>query len=227
MGLTSEALAACPKLILEHPADLKGSVRLLRFDPGHGMRQLLKAGDPQTNAFPFAPQAAAKGITILMLVRPKIDQLSGVRLLRMTSQDGATSLALRAYANNDWKLSVGIGGQVKEAIVKGRDAKKYSLVGATWNAIANKIVINVRTADGTKLRGEQVGPTGTPTVMNELRIGESSLGTTPTTSGPQEERFAGDIVELICWPYAMEWEERSGQEWKLMQHYFANPGSRY
>lgn len=63
--------------------------------------------------------------------------------------------------------------------------------------------------------------------MSVLRIGESSLGTTPTTAGPTEDRFAGDLVEFMVWPYAMEWEERSGQEWKLMQHYFTTPGSRY
>lgn len=227
LGLTNEALVSCPQLVFEHPPDLKGAVRLLRFQPGHGMRQYLGPGDSQLKAFPFFPESAAKGITILMLVRPRLEQLSGVRLLRMISPDGNTSLSLRAYANNDWKLAVAIGSQTKEVIVKGRDVNRFNLVGATWSAAGNKIVLNVRTADGTKLRAEQPGPTGTPSVMSELRISESSLGNTPTTTSAQEERFAGDIVELIYWPYAMEWEERSGQEWKLMQHYFANPGSRY
>lgn len=227
LGLTDERLAACPKLIFEKPADIKGAIRLLRFDPGNGMRYLSSPSEAQLKAYPFHPQAAAKGITIMMLVRPKIDQLSGVRLFRMASKDGGTSLSLRASPNNDWKLSASLGGQVKEVLAAGRDTKRFTLIGATWNAATNKLVLNVRTADGTKIRAEQPGPPGVPAIMSVLRIGESSLGTTPTTAGPTEDRFAGDLVEFMVWPYAMEWEERSGQEWKLMQHYFTTPGSRY
>ena len=98
-------------------------------------------------------------------------------------------------------------------------------LGLAWNLTTNKATLCVRGEDGNKARAEAAGPKDKPTVLNEIRIADVSKHSSAPV--PPGDLFSGDIVEIVVWPYAMEWEERSGQEWNLMQHYFANPGTRY
>lgn len=218
---------ACPKYIFEKPADFKNSIGLLRFGTVSALKHIIPANDDRLRAYPFHPDTSKKGITLLMLVRPNIDKLSGVRLLRLSGPDGTSSLTIRAFPNNDWKAIATAGTETIEAVVKGRDVKKFSLVGVSWNPSTKKLLLNVRTSDGGKTRTEVTSPATVPGVLSEFRIGETRLGSDPTSAGPTDDRFVGDLVELVVWSRAMEWEERTGQEWKIMQDYFTKPGNRY
>ena len=218
---------ACPKYVFEKPGDFKKAIGILRFETVSALKHTVPVNDERLRAYPFSPDSPQKGITLLMLVRPNIDKLSGVRLIRMYGPDGTSSLTIRAFPNNDWKVVASVGSDVKEAVAKGRDVKKFNLVGVTWNTSTKKLLINVRSSDGNKTRTEAPAPAATPGVMNEFRIGETKMGSEAVSSGTTEERFVGDLVEFIIWSRPMEWEERTGQEWKIMQDYFTSPGKRY
>jgi serine/threonine protein kinase len=218
--------SSCPKWILEKPAGFKFPVNMLRFEPGQGMMHRMEKADPRAKEYPFGDPARSTGVTAIMLVRPQIRDHE-VRCLRLRNQDGTGSLDVRAYPNNDWKLTVKAGTTAKEGKVASRNVTQFFLVGVTWNATNNKALLQIRAEDGSKGRAEFAAtvPKEKFGVFNEVRLAEISKHSSAPV--PPADQFSGDIVELIVWPYAMEWEERSGQEWNLVQHYFTTPGSRY
>jgi len=215
---------ACPKFIVEKPGGLKASICMVRFEPRQAMMHRMDKADRQCIEYPFAPAGRNKGVTVLMLVRPQIRN-AAVRCLRLRNQDNGAFLDIRAYPNNDWKLQVRVGKDVKEAKVTGRSVTQFSLVTATWNAATNKALLSVRGEDGGKGRDEVITPKNDNIVLNEIRIAEFAKEGEKAVA-PTEE-FSGDIAEIVVWPYGMEWEERSGQEWKFMELYFSTPGNRY
>lgn len=219
----SQAVYA-PTLVYEKPSGFKGGVNLLRFATGQGMTHRMDKSTPQANDYPFGQGTAQKGVTVIMLVRPSLHGKE-VRLFRLRNQDNQNYLNVRAYPNNEWRLGVRVGNSSAEAKITNRNTRLFSLVGVTWDAATNKAVINVRSEDGGKGRAEIDTPKGSLGVLNELRIADFSKD--PAQPVAAEDKFSGDIVELVVWPFAMGWEDRSGQEMKFMQYYFENPGVRY
>lgn len=215
---------ACPRFIVEKPGGFNGSICMVRFEPGQAVMHRMDKGDAQCIEYPFAPTGRSKGVTVLMLVRPQIRN-AAVRCLRLQNQDRTASLDIRAFPNNDWKLQVKVGSAMKEAKVTGRSVTQYSLVTATWNPTSGKALLSVRGEDGGKGRDEIEPPKNMNSVLNEIRIadyakeGEGAIAPT--------DLFSGDIAEIVVWPYPMEWEQRSAQEWKFMQLYFSTPGNQY
>ncbi len=146
-------------------------------------------------------------------------------MLPLRTEDNKNYINVRAYHNNEWRLGVRAGNTSREAKVTNRSTKQYSLVGVTWDTAVNKAVINVRSEDGTKGRAEVDTPKDTVGVLNDLRIGDFTNDTANPVAA--EDNFSGDVVELVVWPFAMGWEDRTAQEMKFMQYYFVNPGPRY
>jgi hypothetical protein len=213
-----------PTLLFEKPAGIKGTVNLLRFTAGQVMVDRMDKSNAVAKEYPFGAATASKGATIIMLVRPSISGKE-VRCFRLQNQDGAAYINLRAYPNNEWRLGVKAGSVSKDTKIINRSTSLFSLVGMTWDASNHKAVINVRSEDGSKGRAELDTPKEGLAVLNELRIGDYPVDGGGTVA--PEDHFSGDIVELVVWPFALGWEDRSGQEMKFMQHYFNNPGARY
>lgn len=222
---TFEGKAAyAPTLIFEKPAGLKAGLSVLRFATGQGMVHHMDKGTTNSRDYPFGESAANKGVTLIMLVRPALVGKE-VRCFRLRTEDNKNYINVRAYPNNEWRLGVRAGNTSREAKVTNRSTKQYSLVGVTWDTAVNKAVINVRSEDGTKGRAEVDTPKETVDVLNDLRIGDFTSDTTKPVA--PEDKFSGDVVEVVVWPFAMGWEDRTAQEMKFMQYYFENPGPRY
>jgi serine/threonine protein kinase len=216
--------ASCPTYVQEMPSALKFKTSMLRFEMNNAMIHIMNLDNPASNDYPLGGTQTTPGLTVIMLVRPNMG-VKDVRCLRMRNQTDKGHLSLRAYPNNEWKLGMKIGNTVKEAKVTGRNAKLFNLVGFTWNVATSKLVLSVRTDDGSKGRAEADAPKEKAEIFNELRLADYPI--TPGDTISAEDMFTGDIVELMVWPYAMGWEERSGQEFRLAQEYFVKPGQRY
>ena len=214
----------CPTYVQEMPSGLKYKTSSLRFESGNGMIHTMKLDDPGIKEYPLGGTQKDPGLTVIMLVRPNITNKE-VRCLRFRNQADKGHLSLRAYPNNEWKLGMKIGNTVKEAKVTGRSTKLYNLVGFSWNAATSKMVLSIRTEDGGKGRMESDAPKEKADVFNELRIADYAIS--PSDTIAPEDLFTGDIVELMVWPYSMGWEDRSGQEFRIVQEYFVKPGMRY
>ena len=212
----------CPIYVSEHPAGLTRTVGMLRFTSGQAMIHTLKLTEPSAADYPLAKPAPDRGLTFVMLVRPSMSGRE-VRCIRIRNQEDKGYLNVRAYPNGDWKLGMKVGATIKEAKIVQQNAALFNLVGVSWNTTTNKMLLSVRTEDGTKKRAEVEAPKDPAGTFNEVRIADFAGG------GPIaiEDKFSGDIVELVVWPYAMEWEQRSGQEFRMVQDYFVNPGTRY
>ncbi len=216
----------CPTYVNERPEGLRYPAGFLRFTTGQGLIHTQRADSVDAKFYPLggAPLDPGRdpGLTVVMVVRPNMTGSDKeTRIIRMRNQDDKGYINVRAYANNDWKIGIRVGAIVKEAKVTGRNAKLFSVVGFTWNTKTSKMVLAVRTEDGTKARVEADTPKEAPGVINEIRIADLD------GSAPPEEKFAGDIAEIMVWSYAMGWEERSGQEYRLVKDYFRTPGTRY
>jgi len=214
----------CPSYMVENDTGLKFGVGFAHFVPGQALMHLMDKSDPRCSLYPFGNLAKSRGVTAMMLVRPQLRN-SEVRCLRLRNQDGAAWIDVRAYPNNDWKLTVKTGEVTKEAKLSGRSVSQFSLVGITWNINTGKAVLSVRGEDGGKARAEAVVPNVISGVLNEIRLSEYSKD--PARPATPADQFAGDIAEIVVWPYAMEWEERSAQEWRFMEFYFKVPGNQY
>jgi serine/threonine protein kinase len=214
----------CPSYTVENAAGLKFGVGLAHFVPGQALMHRMEKSDPRCSQYPFGDLAKSRGMTAMMLVRPQLRN-SDVRCLRLRNQDGTAWIDVRAYPNNDWKLMVKTGAVTKEAKLSGRSVSQFSLVGITWNINTGKAVLSVRGEDGGKARAETVVPNEIGGVLNEIRLSDYSKD--PAKPVAPADQFAGDIAEIVVWPYAMEWEQRSAQEWKFMEFYFKVPGNQY
>jgi hypothetical protein len=215
---------SCPTYVVEKPAALNFNAGLVRFGPGQALMHLMEKADPRCSQYPFGDVVKSRGMTAIMLVRPQIRDKE-VRCLRLRNHDNTAWIDVRAYPNNDWKLTVKAGTVTKDAKLAGRSVTQFSLVGITWNINTGKAVLSVRGEDGGKERAEVDVPHEPPGVLNEIRISDYSKD--PAKPLAATDQFTGDIAEIVVWPYPMEWEERSAQEWKFMQHFFKNPGNRY
>jgi hypothetical protein len=214
----------CPSYVVENATGLKLPVSLAHFVPGQTLMHRMDKSDPRCKLYPFGTPASSRGVTAIMVVRPQLRNTE-VRCLSLRNQDGAAWIEVRAYPNNDWKLTVKTGAVTKEAKLSGRSVSQFSLVGITWNINTGKAVLSVRGEDGGKARAETVVPNDITAVLNEMRL--SAYSTDPAKPVTRSDQFAGDIAEIVVWPYAMEWEERSAQEWRFMQLYFKVPGNQY
>ncbi len=215
---------SCPTYLVENPAGLKSSIGIMRFEPGQAMMHRMEKADPRCSAYPFGDLVKSRGVTAMILVRPQIRDKE-VRCLRLRNQDATAWLDIRAYPNNEWKLTIKAGPSTMDAKVIGRSVTQMSLVSVTWNVDSAKALLSVRGEDGDKGRTEVAVPKEMPGVLNEIRISDYTKD--PSKPLSPTDVFAGDIAEIAVWPYAMEWEERSGQEWQFMQHLYKNPGNRY
>lgn len=209
----------CPTFVEEAPSGLKFKTGILRFEGSNGMIHTMPLDSQSAKEYPHGGTQKDPGLTVVMLVRPNITD-KDVRILNVRNSNDKGHLSVRAFPNNEWKLGIKIGDAIKEAKVTGRSVKQFSLVGISWNTKTNKMLISVRSEDGGKGRAETDAPKDKTETFNEIRISESS------TSQP-ENLFKGDVVELMMWPYAMGWEDRSGQEYRVVQEYFVKPGARY
>lgn len=214
----------CPTYIMEKDAGLNFGVALAHFLPGQALMHRMDKTDPRCSEYPFGDLAKSRGVTAIMLVRPQLRN-SEVRCLRLRNQDGTAWIDVRAYPNNDWKLTVKTGAVVKDAKLSGRSVSEFSLVGITWNINTGKAVLSVRGEDGGKARAEAAVPNEVGGVLNEIRLSDYTKD--PAKPVAPTDQFTGDIAEIVVWPYAMEWEERSAQEWKFTQFYFKVPGNQY
>ncbi|MFZ4767436.1 MAG: serine/threonine protein kinase [Roseimicrobium sp.] len=224
--------SSCPKLIVEKPQALKGPLPMLRFDFGHSMMHHLSLNDPRVRDYPFGDltkqplndPSKAKGVTVMMLLRPRITN-APVLCLRLANETNDTVLQMHAHASNDWKMKLKTRSTIKELKVTGRNAKHFTVVGMTWNTQSNKALMSVRSEDGNKGRAEMDAPKDVFLPLNQIRIANFSSDRSKPV--PPEEQFSGDVAEIAVWPYAMDWNERSAQEMKFMRHYYNTPGSQF
>ena len=212
----------CPKYRYETNKDLKVGLGFLNFSGNQCMNLRVDGSKPEGKRYPFGPDAKPKGATVMMLVRPAIKD-SEVRCFQLRSGDGKSFIEVRAFPNNDWKAKARTkdskGNEVtKEGRIGGRDVKKFNLIGITWDAATNKIVMAVRSHDGNKSRTDFDAPKECST-LTELRISEPG--------NTKENKFTGDVVEFALWPFPMDQEKRTGQEMKFAELYFKNPGKRW
>lgn len=216
-------MTSCPTYVIGNPGGLKAGTGMLHFGPGSALTHRMESSDARHTAYPFGDPARSRGVTVMMIVRPQARDKE-VRCLRLRNQNGSAWLDIRAYPSNEWKLTIKAGPNMKDAKITGSSTSQFSLVGATWNLNSATAMLSVRSEDGSMQRAETEIPKEPHGVLNELRI--SDYSSNPDKPVPATDRFNGDIVEIVVWPYAMEWEERSGQEWRLMQFYFKHPGER-
>ncbi len=158
----------------------------------------------------------------MLLLRPSA--ADGERLcLRLRNQEDKCFVDVRALPKTGFKLRIKAGDEFKEAKVNNRRTSEFNLIGFSWNNDSGKATLAVRGENGDLERTEArlSGNLATAT-LNEIYI-----GATGDSKGEAKDQFAGDIVELAIWPFPMEWEDRSGQEMRLMEDYFKNTGTRY
>jgi serine/threonine protein kinase len=212
----------CPTYVQETPSALKFKTAMLRFQGTNAMLHSMGKDNPGIKDYPLGGTQKEPGLTVMMMVRPNITNKE-VRCLRIRNSEDKGHLSVRAYPNNEWKLGMKIGNTVKEQKVTGRNVKQFNLIGVSWNANTAKMLISIRSEDGGKGRAEGDAPKEKAEVFNEIRIADYDA-TTPVSA---EDLFNGDVVELMVWPYAMGWEDRSGQEFRIVEEYFVKPGQRY
>jgi hypothetical protein len=212
----------CPTYVQETPSALKFKTPMLRFTGTNAMLHSMGKDNPAIRDYPLGGTQKDPGLTVVMLVRPNITNKE-VRCLRVRNSEDKGHLSVRAYPNNEWKLGMKIGNTVKEQKVTGRNVKQFNLIGVSWNEKTSKMLLSVRSEDGGKGRAEGDAPKEKAEVFNEIRIADYDA-TTPVAA---EDLFSGDVLELMVWPYAMGWEDRSGQEFRIVQEYFVKPGQRY
>jgi len=210
----------CPTYHQEKFAGFKSDVHFLRFDRGEGMVHRMSPGSSGT----YAPlgDPSKKGVTFFMLIHPVISGTERT-YLEMADDSGKTTLAVRATAANEFKLIITVDGNRREAKIIERNTKLFNLVSVIWDAMTNRALLTVRSADGTKSRAE----VETPKLTREASLTQLKISRGPAEQAVLEDYFVGDMAELAVWPFPMTWEDRNLQDWKLSQHYLITPGSRY
>jgi len=217
----------CPMLLVEESAEFKDRISLLRFDPGKCMSH--RADQDGGKNYPFGDNAKNKGLTLFLIVRPKITGKE-VTCLRLTSHDGRGWLQVQAFPNNEFRAKAGVrqadGKEtIKECKVVGRNTKIFSLISLRWDPENKKITLMVRSgADGGKGRAECDAPPGCP-ALNEIHFSEPARD--PAKPPAPGALFTGDIRELILWPFLMNQDQHADEAQKLAEHYFKNPGTKW
>lgn len=222
MSAVDRKMENCPKYAFEKHNDLNVGVGMLHFEYGQCMSSRIDSSKSEAKQYPFGSDAKKKGLTAIALLRPSLSE-SEVRCFQLRSSDGKAFVEVRASANNDWRakaqLQDGKGGFItKEGKLGGRDTKKFNLIGLSWDATTNKIVMAVRSHDGGKSRSEFDAPKDCPP-LTEVRIAEPG--------NTKSSQFSGDLVEFALWPFPMDSEMRTAQEMKFAELYFKNPGKRW
>lgn len=210
-----------PKYVYETPKLFKIGVGLAHFEDGNAMIQSVDLKKPEAQGYPFGNKSKVKGLTLIMLVRPKITD-KPVRIIRLSNQENKGLLDVRAFPNNEFTAGMKAGDKTASAKVGTKSSKVFSIISVVWNGATNKTLLCARSADGVKHGPAEIAaPKGCP-VLNEIRIGES------TTSGAEAgDFFQGDIGEVMLWPFPMAVEPRTLMEQKLCEFYFTTPGQRY
>lgn len=221
-GLALAAAGSGPAYLVETPDNFLRDTAFLRFDRGQSMSARTDISNSLSKEYPFGEYNKTKGVTIMLLIRPSASD--GEKLcLRLRNQDDKCFVDVRALPKTGFKLRIKAGDEYKEAKVNNRRTTEFNLIGFSWNNATGKATLAVRGENGDLERTEAWIPNNlTTATLNEIYI-----GATGDSKGEAKDQFAGDIVELAVWPFPMEWEDRSGQEMKIMEDYFKNTGTRY
>lgn len=211
-----------PVYLVEKPDNFLRDTPFLRFERGQALVARVDIGHTQSKEFPLGDYNKTKGVTIMLLVRPSAGD--GERLcLRLRNQEDKCFIDIRALPKAGFKLKIKAGEDFKEAKVNNRLTSEFNLVGVSWNNATGKATLAVRGQNGDLERTEAWFSSKLEiAALNEIYIGSAGDG-----KGGATDQFAGDIAELAIWPFPLEWEDRSGQEMRLMEDYFKNTGTRY
>jgi eukaryotic-like serine/threonine-protein kinase len=213
---------SCPKLIQEKDDAFRFYPHFLRFESGQGMMHSLSTSASEIKDYPMGANQREKGVTVFMLVRPRISG-NEITCLTLRDAENKNSLVIKAYANNEFKAFFQVGTSRGEAKVTGRNTKQFNLISLVWNATTNKVNFTVRTQDGNKSNSFIDPPKNpSPSVLTTLQISRDRA-----ENPKSEDTFTGDIAELVIWGAPMTFEDRNLQDYKYSQFYFKNPGSRY
>ena len=220
---------ACPKYVFEQPGEFTQGIGFLRFDPGDAMSHRVDKAKNEAKSYPYGDSVKDKGLTLFMIVRPKVVEKE-VNCLRLRNQDGKAWLQITAFPNNEFRAKVSVkqaDGKdvVKECKVGGRSVKQFSLISLRADPTTKKLTLMVRSSgDGGKGRGECDMPPGC-SVLNEVRI--SDVVKDPAHPPSSDSFFTGDVAEIVIWPRLMDQEEHAEQAQKLAEFYFKKPGNKW
>ncbi|CAN5871697.1 hypothetical protein BH11VER1_BH11VER1_32320 [soil metagenome] len=221
-GLALTAAGSGPAYLTDKPDSFLRDTAVIRFDQGQSLSGRTDVSNSLSKEYPFGEYSKTKGVTIMLLIRPSA--ADGEKLcLRLRNQEDKCFVDVRAMPKKGFKLRIKAGDDYKETKVNNRVTSEFNLIGFSWNNDTGKATLAVRGENGDLERTEVKfsGNLATAT-LNEIYI-----GATGDSKGGANDQFAGDIVELAVWPFPMEWEDRSGQEMRLMEDYFKNTGTRY
>ena len=211
----------CPKYVKENSKPLKIGVGMAHFEDGNAMLQSVDLKKPDAQGFPFGSYHAPKGLTLIMVARPKIAS-KPVRLLRLENQQYKGNLDVLAFPNNDFTAVMTVGKSVAMVKVATTNAQLFHVISVVWNGAANKALLTVRSADGVQSGPAEVATPNAAPVLNVIRIG----GPARTAAEPND-LFHGEFVELMLWPFPLEPSQRTLMEQKLCEFYFITPGQRH
>lgn len=211
----------CPTYVFEKPKPFKIGVGLAHFENGNAILHRVEMNLPEAQGCPFGNKSKVKGLTLIMLVRPKITD-KPVRVVSLSSQDNKGYLDVRAFPNNAITAGMRCGDKSAVAKVPTTSSKVFNVISVVWNGATNKTLLCVRSADGVKHGPAEIAaPKGCP-VLNEIRIGEFTR-----PGADAKDFFTGEIGELMLWPFPMDVEPRTMMEQKLCEFYFTTPGQRF
>jgi len=212
----------CPKYAFNKPSGFKDEAGMAQFEQKSGMFNMMDKSKNEAKEYPFGQNTKRKGVTVIMIVRPKMSDKEQ-RLFLLRNQDNNGSLSVQVFPNNEVKCIARAKGKdgkevIKEGKSSGRNLKEFCMVTLTWDGTTNKIIMMVRNNDGNKSRTEFEAPKDCA-VLNELSI--SSRQQNPS------EKFIGDLMELVVWPFPMDVDMRTMQDQKIAEFYLERPGTRF
>lgn len=211
----------CPTYVFEKPKPFKIGVGLAHFENGNAMLQRVEMNMPEAQGSPFGNKSKVKGLTLIMLARPKITD-KPVRIVRVSSQDNKGCLDVCAFPNNEITAVMRSGDKWAIAKVPTTSSKVFNVISVAWNGATNKTLLCVRSADGVKHGPAEIAAPKDCPVLNEIRIGEFAR-----PGADAKDFFKGEIGELMLWPFPMDVEPRTLMEQKLCEFYFTTPGQRF
>ncbi len=227
LGACDRRRENCPMQIVEQPGEFKKKISLLRFDAGKCMFHVASPGDVKD--YPFGKNVKDKGMTIFLIVRPRITNKE-VTILRLHNKGNNEWIQLQAFPNNEFRAKASAqppkGKQLAyECKVGDRSTNIFSLVSLRLDPEIKKITLTVRSGtDGGKSSGECIMPPGW-SALSEINVSEAV--TNPARPPAPNMLFTGDIREVIIWPFIMSPDQHASQALKLAEHYFKNPGSKW
>lgn len=221
-GLSLTSAGSGPAYLVETPDNFLRETAFLRFEQGQSLSARTDISNSLSKEYPFGDYSKTKGVTLMLLLRPSVADVEKL-CLRLRNQEDKCFVDVRALPKAGFKLRIKAGDEYKETKVNNRKTSEFNLIGFSWNNASGKATLAVRGENGELERTEAWFSGNLPTAtLNEIYI-----GATGDSKGEAKDQFAGDIVELAIWPFPMEWEDRSGQEMRIMEDYFKNTGTRY